>query len=111
MSAFNEEKFHEGLVSELALFDLPSTQTRVNDVYFDEIRPMSQASDDGPFEFKISGQDSMDYVDLKNSQMYVRLKVQKADGTALTDVKVEQVGPVNMFLQATFTCNYNPYRA
>lgn len=56
--------------------------------------------------------------------MYVRQKVQKVDGTALTDVKVERVGPVNLFLQAlfstsevtlqnkaTFTCNNNPYRA
>lgn len=66
----------------------------------------------------------MDYLDLKNSQIYVRLRVTKADGTALTDVKNEKVGPANMFLQALFstteftlqnkatiTCNYNPYRA
>ena len=58
----------------------------------------------------------MDYLDLKNSQIYVRLKVTKADGTALT---AEKVGPANMFLQALFsatevtlqnkasiTCNY-----
>ena len=124
MSVFNEEKFKEGLVSELALFDLPSTQTSVTDVYYDEIRPLSQVSDESPFEFKISGQNSMDYIDLKNSQIYVRLRVTKADGTALTDVKNEKVGPANMFLQALFsttevtlqnkatiTCNYNPYRA
>ena len=122
MSVFNEENFNEGLVSELALFDLPSTQTSVTDIYYDEIRPMSQASGDSPFEFKISGQNSMDYLDLKNSQIYVRLKVEKADGTAL--VKTDKVGPANLFLQALFsttevtlqnkatiTCNYNPYRA
>lgn len=121
MSVFNEEKFKEGLVSELALFDLPNTQTSVNDIYYDEIRPLSQVSDESPFEFKISGQNSMDYLDLKNSQVYVRLKVEKSDGTALT---AEKVGPANLFLQAlfsstevtlqnkaTFTCNYNPYRA
>ena len=121
MSVFNEEKFKEGLVSELALFDLPCTQTSVTDVYYDEIRPLSQVSDESPFEFKISGQNSMDYLDLKNSKIYVRLKVTKADGTALT---AEKVGPANMFLQALFsatevtlqnkasiTCNYNPYRA
>ena len=124
MSVFNEEKFKEGLVSELALFDLPSTQTSVTDVYYDEIRPLSQVSDDSPFEFKISGQNSMDYLDLKNSQIYVKCKVEKSDGTALTDLKVEKVGPANLFLQALFstvevtlqnkatiTCNYNPYRA
>ena len=42
----------------------------------------------------------MDYLDLKNSQIYVRLKVTKADGTALT---AEKVGPANMFLQALFS--------
>ena len=84
MSVFNEIEFKEGLVSELSVFDLPSTQTSVTDVYYDEIRPLSQVSDDSPFEFKISGQNSMGYVDLKNSQLYVRLKVEKADGTALT---------------------------
>ena len=121
MSIFNEEQFKEGLVSELALFDLPSTQTSVTDVYYEEIRPLSQVSSDGPFEFKISGQNSMDYLDLKNSQIYVRLRVTKADGTALT---TEKVGPANLFLQALFsttevtlqnkatiTCSYNPYRA
>lgn len=124
MSIFNEETFKEGLVSELALFDLPSTQTSVTDVYYDEIRPMSQTSSDGPFEFRISGQNSMDYLDLKNSQIFVRLNVTKADGTALTNIKAEKVGPTNMFLQSLFsttevtlqnkmtiTCNYNPYRA
>jgi hypothetical protein len=63
----------------------------------------------------------MDYLDMKNSQLYVRLKVTKSDGTALT---AEKVGPANLFLQALFsatevtlqnkasiTCNYNPYRA
>lgn len=63
MSVFNDDKFKEGLVSELALFDLPSTQTSVTDVYYDEIRPLSQVSVDSPFEFKISGQNSMDYLD------------------------------------------------
>lgn len=45
----------------------------------------------------------MDYIDLKNSQVYVKLKVKKADGTALTDIQVEKVGPVDMFQQALFS--------
>ena len=122
MSMFNEQEFKEGLVSELSLFDLPATQISVTDVYYEEIRPLSQVSSDGPFEFRISGQNSMDYVDLKNSQIYVKVKVVKAaDGGALTE---EKVGPANLFLQTLFsssevtlqnkasiTCNYNPYRA
>ena len=121
---FNEENFEEGLVSELELFDLPSTQTSVNEIYYEEIRPLSAVSGDAPFEFRVNGQNSTDYLDLKNSQLYVRLKLQKPDGTALGKVTVDKVGPANLFLQslfsasevtlqskATFTNNYNPYRA
>lgn len=121
MSMFNEEEFREGLVSELALFDLPGTQTSVNEIYNEEIRPLSTVSGDGPFEFRINGQNSTDYLDLKNSQLYVKLKVTKADGAVLT---TEKVGPANLFLQALFsstevtlqnkaslTCNYNAHRA
>ena len=121
MSVLNEDKFTEGRVSELNLFDLPSVQSSVTGVYYDEIRPLSQVSADSPFEFAISRQNSADFLDLRNSQIYVRLKVTKTDGTALTN---ENVGPANMFLQAffsatevtlqnkaTITCNYNPYRA
>ncbi|WAR15565.1 YMD2-like protein, partial [Mya arenaria] len=124
MSVFNEEKFREGLVSELSLFDLASTQTSVTNVYNDEIRPMSQTAGDSPFEFRISGQSSMDYLDLKNSQIYVKCKLEKLDGTSTGELTVDKVGPANLFLQAlfltvevtlqnkaTFTCNYNPYRA
>lgn len=64
----------------------------------------------------------MDYLDLKGSQLYVKLRVKKADGRNL--IASEKTGPANLFLQALFsstevtlqnkaiiTCNYNPYRA
>ncbi|XP_053383451.1 uncharacterized protein F54H12.2-like [Mercenaria mercenaria] len=122
MSVFNPESFHEGLVSELALFDLPSTQTGVTDIYYEEIRPISQVSDGiSPIEFRISGQNSMDYLDMKGTQLHVKLRVKTAANAALV---AEKVGPVNLFLQALFsstevtlqnkatiTSNYNPYRA
>lgn len=123
MSIFNKEEFTEGVPSELSLFDLPPTQTAVSDIYYHEIRPLSQLSGDGPIEFRISGQNSLDYLDLAGSQLYVKLKVKKADGTDLVK-GTDKVGPVNLFLQALFsttevtlqnkaiiTCNYNPYRA
>lgn len=122
MSVFNTENFHEGMPSELALFDLPPTQVAVNDIYQQEIRPISQISGDSPIEFRISGQNSMDYLDLKGSQLYVKLRVLKANGNKL--VATEKTGPANLFLQALFsstevtlqnkvviTCNYNPHRA
>jgi len=121
MSVYDPDTFTEGLISELSLFDLPPTQTSVSDVFYEEIRPLSQVTGDSPIEFKISGQNSMDYLDLKGSQLYVKLKVLKADGTAIAKGKV---GPANLFLQslfsttevtlqnkATITRNFNPYRA
>ena len=96
MSYFNEEEFREGLVSELVLLDLPATQTSVSDAYYEEIRPLSQVSSEGPFEFKISGQNSIDYLDLKNSQIHLKVRVVKGDGSALT---AEKVGPAIFFFK------------
>ncbi|MES9880032.1 MAG: hypothetical protein ABW185_04040 [Sedimenticola sp.] len=122
MSKLNTENFHEGVPSELALFDLPPTQVGVTDVYYEEVRPISQVTGDSPIEFRVSGQNSMDYIDLKGSQLYVKLKVLKADGSIMP--AIEKTAPANLFLQALFsstevslqnkatiTCNYNPYRA
>lgn len=122
MSILNREEFKEGMPSELSLFELPPTQTAVSDIYFHEIRPLSQLSGDGPIEFRISGQNSLDYLDLAGSQLYVKLKVKKGNGSKM--VSADKVGPVNLFLQALFsttevtlqnkaiiTSNYNPYRA
>lgn len=122
MSILNREEFKEGMPSELSLFELPPTQTAVSDIYFHEIRPLSQLSGDGPIEFRISGQNSLDYLDLAGSQLYVKLKVKKGNGSKI--VSTDKVRPVNLFLQALFsttevtlqnkaiiTSNYNPYRA
>jgi hypothetical protein len=121
MSYFSKDGFSEGIPEKLALFDLPPTQVAVNDIYYQEIRPLSQVADDTPIEFQISGQNSMDYLDLKGTQIYVKLKVTNPNGTGITSKKV---GPVNLFLQALFsttevtlqnkaviTCSYNPYNA
>lgn len=121
MSYFLQDGFSEGVPNELLLFDLPPTQVAVSDVHYQEIRPLSQVSDDTPIEFQISGQNSMDYLDLRGTQLCVKLKVTNPDGSDITSVKV---GPVNLFLQALFSAtevslqnkavissNYNPYNA
>lgn len=121
MSFLSQEGFSEGVPDELLLFDLPPTQVAVNDVYFQEIRPLSQVSNDTPIEFQITGQNSMDYLDLKGTQICVKLKVTNFDGS---DISAANVGPVNLFLQALFSStevslqnkaiissNYNPYIA
>lgn len=66
-------------------------------MYYEEIRPISQVSDGvSPIEFRISGQNSMDYLDMKVTQLYVKLRVKTAQNAALS---AEKVGPGNLFLQ------------
>ena len=122
MSVLNGKSFHEGIPSQLELFDLPPTQTAVQDAYFAEIRPLSQISNDAPLEFRIAASNTLDYLDLHGSQLYVKLKLLKSDTTSLDGSS--KVGPSNLFLQSLFsmvkvtlqnkvtlTCTSNPYRA
>ena len=87
--------------AELSLFDLPPTLTAVQDAYFVEIRPLSQISNEVPLEFRISACNTLDYISLGQSQLYVKLKVPKADGSNLD--AISKVGPVNLFLQSLFS--------
>ena len=102
MTALNKEKFTEGLMSELMGSSKCSNQRHSSfvGVFFGEIRPLSQVSGESLFEFKISWQNSADFLDLRNSQIYVRLKVTKADGTALTTT--DKVGHANVFFRRSF---------
>ena len=122
MSVLNREGFHEGIPAELTLFDMPPTLTALQDAYFAEIRPLSQISNDVLLEFRIAASNTLDYLDLSGSQLHVKLKVTKSDGTDLDSSS--KVGPVNLFLQSllstvevtlqnkvTLTCTSNPYRA
>ena len=55
MSVCKEKEFIEGLVSDLELFYLPGTQTSMNEIYYEEIRPLLAVSGDGSFKFSING--------------------------------------------------------
>ena len=101
MSVINSESFTEGLPQELNLFSLPPTQVGVSDTYFQEIRPVSQIANDAPLEFHITAANNLDYLDLAGSQIYAKLRVTHADGTAL--VGGDKVGPVNLFLHSLFS--------
>ncbi len=82
MAKLSVNGFAEAMPSELALFTLPPTQVAVVDSYLQEIRPSSSIGGDVPIEFRISAANGLDYLDLKGSQLYVKLKVTKSDGRA-----------------------------
>ncbi|GIY11070.1 hypothetical protein CDAR_431601 [Caerostris darwini] len=90
----------ECVKSELELFHLPATQTAIEDGHWVEFHPLSNVFDGGPVEFHISGSGE-EYVDLSQTQLYVKAKIVKADGTPLE--KDGKIGPVNLFMHSLFS--------
>ncbi|GIY69304.1 hypothetical protein CDAR_121121 [Caerostris darwini] len=88
----------ECVKSELELFHLPATQTAIEDGHWVEFHP--DVFDGGPVEFHISGS-GKEYVDLSQTQLYVKAKIVKADGKAWE--KDEKIGPVNLFMHSLFS--------
>jgi hypothetical protein len=65
-----------------------------------EFHPVSSLTDSAPIEFEIKGQPE-DYIDLNSSYLYLKVKVQKSDGTNLADDA--KVAPVNNFMHSLFS--------
>jgi len=100
MAKLSPEVFREAQSSQLALFELPPTQTAVDNIYYQDVLPISQVSGDSPVEFVISGQNGMEYIDMKNTLVYVKDKIKKCDGT---DIAVdENIASVNLLFHALF---------
>ena len=98
--AFVHHESNECSKSELDLFSTPSTQTSISKGQWIEYHPLSNITETGPIEFNVSGSGE-EYLDLARTQLYVKAKITKANGTAL-DLN-EQVGPVNLFLHSLFS--------
>jgi len=120
--AFVHPNSCECLKSELDLFSVPATQTSIESACVVEYNPISSISAGTPIEFVVSGS-GQDYIDLSNSQIYVRAEITRGNGTAIDNT--QHVGPVNLFLHSLFseidiklndtlvtsTNNTYPYRA
>ena len=98
--AFVHQQSCECLKSELDLFTVPPTQTSIESGTYVEYNPISTINDDTPIEFVVSG-GGQDYIDLANTQLYVKAKIVKRDGTDI--VAADRVGPVNLLLHSLFT--------
>lgn len=86
--------------SELELFSLPPTQTVIERGQWVEFHPLANVSEGSPVEFNVSGSGE-DYLDLSQTQLYVKAKILKGDGKPLT--AENKVGPVNLFLHSLFS--------
>ena len=101
MAALNEEFFSEWQPKELDLFGLNPTQTAVDKIFYQQIRPINQLTPLSPAEFVITPNNGLLYVDLKNSYLSLKLKiVNGSTGADLLDT--EFVGPVNLIAQILF---------
>lgn len=101
MAALNEEFFSEWQPKELDIFRLNPTQTAVERIFYQQIRPINQLSPFSPVEFVIAGNNGLQYVDLKNS--YVSLKIKIVHGVIGANLKTtEYVGPVNLIVHSLF---------
>ena len=85
---------------ELALFHVPATNTGIEKVKWVEYRPVSQAGDEGPLEFQITGGGNQ-YIDLQQTKLHVKIKVVKGDGSVLGNQ--EHVGPINLCLHSLWS--------
>ena len=94
------EKSCPCLKSELDIFSLPMTQTSMECGGYVEYNPISSIGDGTPIEFDINGS-GQDYIDLANTQIYVKAKIVTANGGNIADDA--GVGPINNFLHSLFT--------
>lgn len=93
----------ECIKSELDLFNIPPTQTSIENSYWTQYKPISSLTNDGPIEFVIPG-NSDEYLDLPHTLLYIKASFRTdaalgPDNAAL----VAQVGPVNNFLHTLFS--------
>ena len=112
--AFVHPQSCECAKSELDIFTVPPTQTSVEAGGWVEFNPISSIADGTPIEFVIGGS-GQDYLDLANTQLYVRAKIIRADNTAIDNTN--NVAPTNLWLVYFFYSSsklyvycYNLYR-
>ncbi|KAJ8309732.1 hypothetical protein KUTeg_011597 [Tegillarca granosa] len=65
MSVLSTENFSETGPRSLDLFSVPPTQTAIEKIIFEEVRPISQITGNAPIEFIISGQNESKLVDME----------------------------------------------
>ena len=79
--------------SEMELFSVPPTQMVIDDSEYVEYRPFGGLNALGPIEFVIPGTGSK-YIDINNTQLYLKVKITKADGSNCdSTTNAEKVAP------------------
>ena len=98
--AFVHPQSCECMKSELDIFTVPPTQTSIETGNWVEYNPIATIDDGSSIEFNVSGS-GQDYLDPANTQLYVKARITRADGTAIPNDAA--VGPVNLLLHSLFS--------
>jgi len=98
--AFVHPQSCECAKSELDIFTVPPTQTSVETGGWVEFNPISSIADGTPIEFVVGGS-GQDYIDLANTQLYVRARIVRANNNNIDNTN--HVGPVNLWLHSLFS--------
>ena len=89
----------DSAVEELALFNVPEYKLPIQKKQYVEFGPTTQLGS-GPLIFHIPASASQ-FLDLKSSKLYLKLKITKEDGTPLAPG--DKVAPVNYFLHTIWS--------
>jgi hypothetical protein len=90
----------EGFSENVGLFLTPPTDTGIEGKSWINIRPTSQITDGGTIDFNIAG-NTLQYMDLHETRLYVKCRIVKKDGTKFSEKDV--VAPVNLFLHSLWS--------
>lgn len=78
--SFNGENVTEFQPEELMIFEKPPLQTAIEKVFYEKIQPISQINGSSAIEFVLAPQNSLHYIDLKNSFMSLKVRIRHRDG-------------------------------
>src|ERR1043165_158932 len=99
--SYIDAKSCECTLSSLALFGVPETQTSIESSSYGEFCPLASLADNNaPLDFTVNGS-GQEYVDLANTQIYVRVQITKRHGTAI-DAN-SHVAPTNLLQHSMFS--------
>ena len=85
---------------EVSLFEKPCTNIAYQKLQYVDYRPTSLLSSGGPLTFTIPATGSQ-YINLKKTYLYLKVKIVNADGTAITGE--DKVAPANLVLHSLFS--------
>ncbi len=102
MAEFLHPQSAECTKSELDLFQLPPTQTCIDQGYWHEVFPIASLSDASNIEFVVSPTDR-DYLDFANTYLHLKVRVVTHNGKYLSPAQSDNIVPVNNLFHSLFS--------